>query len=340
MLSDRASELLVELRRSFRRWDCQLDDDRLELRYGRSTGFQPRRRPPDWADLLDTLESAFAKQGITRGRLLPLHGLGDAELTFSAVQALDPYLKRGESYTYSAGYLPQPVVRFTGERDERGALRPGFLTSFVNVSCVRPVASAAEHVELIDAWVSVLSALGFHAGQLRVAGRLEVWQRGPVSGITLHIHHEERPLGDAVLLWRTDDPMVLATDIGSGLERLRWLLSGRPWAEVVHGELARSAEAGQLDAIRTATLLIGSRIYPAARGPGSAVRRVLSGQQRGPSELGFSRAVRLNHRFWDRVSPLPVCWPEICRHVDDEMLLPIFRLRTLSEQTSSAARHL
>src|SRR5688500_18538334 len=107
------------------------------------------------------MTAACAEQGILRAEPLPLRGLGDAELTFSAVQALDPYLTQGLNHTYRRGFLPQPVVRFTGRRNERGTLLPGFLSSFVNTSIVQPIKDIEEHVGLVDSWLGVLSRLGF-----------------------------------------------------------------------------------------------------------------------------------------------------------------------------------
>jgi len=52
----------------------------------------------------------------------------ETDLTISAVQALAPYIKPPQPYVYRESFLPQPVVRLTGERDEHGQLRDGFLT--------------------------------------------------------------------------------------------------------------------------------------------------------------------------------------------------------------------
>ncbi|MGH3429103.1 MAG: hypothetical protein ACRDQZ_16310, partial [Mycobacteriales bacterium] len=228
--------LLTALRRTFSRWSCALDGDHVQLTYMRtSSSYWPPRRAPGWADLLTTLTDACTDYGIQRHSPLPMTGLGEAELTFSAIQALDPYLKQGRQHVHAHGFLPQPVVRFTARRDERNTLLPGYATSFVNTSIVEPIGTVDDHTALIDAWIGVLSKLGFHARHLSIGGRLTVWRREPVRGITLRIYHEGRALGDTVLLWNQSAPAKLATDIGTGLERLRWLRTRCPWSEVVHG---------------------------------------------------------------------------------------------------------
>lgn len=321
MLSGRPGELLTALRRTFPRWDCTLDADHVTLTYGSAAPtYQPPRRPPSWPQMIATLTDACAAHGIQRGRLLPLRGLDDAELTFSAVQALDPYLKHRQRDVLARGFVPQPVVRFTGPRDTYGALLPGFATSFVNVSIVEPIDTVHEHAALIDTWISALSRLGFHARHLTISGRLAVWQRAPVNGITLRFNHGDRELGDAVLLWNREDPSQLATDIGSGLERLAWLLTCQDWDKVVYGTLAEQADPRVLDAMRTATLIVGTGTRPAPRGPGGAVRRLLRLETDRIGGLGFSRIVRWAHAYWSRIEPLPVPWPEVCQIVDMETL--------------------
>jgi hypothetical protein len=63
--------------------------------------------------------------------------------------------------------------------------------------------------------------LGLHARHIGIRGDTTPWQRREVEGITLHIRHLDLPIGDLVLLWNTGDPSFMATDLGSGLERLR-----------------------------------------------------------------------------------------------------------------------
>lgn len=269
--------------------------------------------------MLVTLEEASAARGIARVQPLPLRGLEDAHLTFSAVQALDPYLKHHQRHTYRAGFIPQPVVRLTADRDEYGALRPGFATAFVNASIVQPVAGVEQHARLIDEWLGVLSSLGFYAHHLVITGSLATWYRPPVCGITLRFRHVGLTLGDAVLLWNADDPTIMATDLGSGMERLRWALTRQCWSRTVYGGLAADADIRALDALRTATLIVGAGVAPASRGPGSGVRRLLRTEFFGVRALGLSRVVRWAHRYWSLVLPLPIPWPEVCRVLEAEL---------------------
>lgn len=319
MLTDRLAGLQSALRRTFPHWNCTVDGDCITLNYGHGgRAHRPPRRPQSWSQMLASFVEVCSAHGIQRGRPLPLHGLDDAELTFSAVQALDPYLKHGQHHVHTHGLLPQPVVRFTGPRDECGALLPGFATSFVNISIVEPIETTDDHAALLDAWIGALSRLGFHAQHLTISGNLAVWNRDPVAGITLKIHHGGRELGDAVLLWNQKDPAKLATDIGSGLERSAWLLTDQDWAQVVYGTLAEQVDIRVLDAVRTATLIVGSGVGLAPRGPGHAIRRLLRSEAERIGGLGLSRIVRWAHAYWSGIRPLPVPWPEVCRILDTE----------------------
>src|ERR1019366_5437851 len=219
-----------------------------------------------WPEMLARIEGAFAGHGIARAHPLPIRWNHETDFTISAIQALDPYLKRRQEFTYRQGYLPQPVIRFTGHRDEAGNLADGFLTAFVNISCIQPIAGIDEHAAILDAWLTVLSRLGLHARHIQILGRITSWRRREVRGVTLHIRHADLPIGDLVLLWNAEDPSVMVTDLGSGLERLRWAVTRAPWQQIVHGPLAGHASLDVLDAIRTGTLITGSGIRPAARG--------------------------------------------------------------------------
>ena len=323
MLTDRPADLLTALRHTLPHWDHTVDGRRMRVSRPPRGPYRPRRCPPAWERMLATLDDTCADHGVPRARLLPLHGLGDADLTFSAVQALDPYLKHRHRHVHRTGYLPQPVIRFTGRRDGRGAPRPGFATAFINTSIVTPISGLDDHAALIDIWLSVLSRLGFHTSHLTIGGDLTVWHRPPVSGTTLRFWHDDLELGDAVLLWNTAEPDLLATDIGSGLERLRWALTRQPWPNILYGDLSTAADHATLDAVRAATLIVGSGIVPAARGPGSAVRRLLRGGNGRSGGLGFSRVVRSAHHYWSLLEPLPVPWPEVCRLIDAEATAPV-----------------
>ncbi|MGW5530698.1 hypothetical protein [Streptomyces xanthochromogenes] len=235
------------------------------------------------------------------------------------MQALDPLLKDGRPHTYRSGFLAQPVVRFTGQRDASGLLKDGFLTSFVNISRVQRVNNLDEYGGTLDGWLSTLSQLGFHACHLRIYGMLQPWRRGQVEGITLRFAHLNLTLGDIVLLWHTDHPDRLAVDLGTGLERLAWARTQTRWNELIYGRFAYAAPLATLDAVRTATLLLGSGIAPAARGAGGGTRRVVGTIAPDAVRLGVSAVVRDAHGYWSLFSPLSVPWPEVARAVETEM---------------------
>jgi hypothetical protein len=257
------------------------------------------------------LERAFAAVGVCRASVLPLRWRRETDLTISAVQALDPYVKHKKPYVYREGYLPQPVVRFTGQRDEHGQLRDGFLTSFVNTSHVRRVSAPGDIATMLDQWLTILSRLGLHARHVGIHGDLAVWHRDPVAGITLHYDHAGIPLGDLVWIWNEADPAFTIGDLGSGLERLAWTMTRTDWPELIHGRLARHSDPTTLDAIRTATLIAMSGIHDAARGPGAALRRMVRCIASRDVALGLDAAVRAYHGFWQLTAPLHVTWPEV-----------------------------
>jgi len=320
MTADHASQLPISLQRALGpRWHHQADGPRLRITHrDHGTPYRPPRRAPEWPELLNRLEATFATAGVPRAKPLPLRWGRETDFTISAIQALDPYLKDRKHYVYREGYLPQPVVRFTGKRDANGALEDGFLSAFVNVSQVQRIHSIDDHTAILDSWIGILSRLGLHARHLTIAGNVTPWTRAQVNGITLHISHAGLPIGDIVLLWNAADPSHLVTDLGSGLERLRWALARSNWQQLIHGPLA-GTKPSTLDAIRTATLVIGSGIRPGPQGRGSALRRLLRSMPATDATLGVSRAVRQAHRFWSLTAPALSPWHEVTRQIEEEI---------------------
>jgi len=262
-------ELVTALRRTLgRHWDFDCEGDHLRIRHQAHDAFyRPRRRPTSWDEILDILAATFADHGIAQAPPLPLRWNRETDFTISAIQALDPYLKHRRPYTYRQGYLLQPVVRFTGQRSSSGCLADGFLTAFVNVSCVLPISEPAEHAQILDTWLTALSRLGLHARHVEIHGVITPWRRREVQGITLRIRHGGLEIGDIVLLRNADRPSFMATDLGSGLERLRWAITRKPWVSVVYGSLAERADPAVLDIVRAATSSPETESRPVIAGP-------------------------------------------------------------------------
>ncbi len=315
--------LLDALRNRFAdRWDIDVvDGRRLTMRPRVTVGTaRPKRTIVRPGHLIDTMSAVFAANGVLRAEPLPIRWGRDTDLTISAIQALDPWLKDGVNLAWREGFVAQPVVRFTGERDRHGKLKDGYLTSFVNLSCVHRVTGPEHHIDLVDTWIGSLSAIGIHAGRLELIGDLSVWERGPVSGITLFLTCDGIGFADAVLLWHSSRPEFMASDIGSGLERLCWLTSPKPWAETVFGPFVEWWEIDLLDAVRTATLLVMAGILPGPHGAGSALRRVLRQVRPEMAVAGLGRIVRAQRAYWIETGVTGPAWPHLTTVIENEIL--------------------
>lgn len=300
------------------RWDFTLDGDRLDIRHrDHGTPYRPPRHALPWPDLLALLEATFAEQGVPRAACLPVRCGRETELTISAVQALDPVLKDGGTVPYRQGFIPQPVVRLTARRGPDGSLQDGFLTSFVNTSRVELIPDLAAYACAFDQLLGVLSRLSLHARHITFQGRLTIWHRRQVQGITLRFNHAGMPLGDLVLLWNAAHRDRLALDLGTSLERLAWTRSRTPWPTLIFGPLAGAAPYDVLDAIRTATLLLAHGITPTARGAGSITHRVLQRVPPTSAALGLSRAVRHFHQYWQGAQSPALSWHGVAAEIDE-----------------------
>lgn len=321
MTDDQSAQLLDALHAHFDdRWLIRVDGSSLRMEPRRPVVGKPKRRgDTSPAGLIDAMQQEMARWDIQRDHLLPIRWHRDTDLTISAIQALDPWLKDAEPRVWREGFLPQPVVRFTGERGANGKLLDGFLTSFVNLSCVMRIDSVERHTELLDAWIGAFSAAGLHAGRLTLHGDLDVWTRDTVAGITIAIDADGIGLGDAVLLWNRDKPAYMASDLGSGLERLRWLLINESWGISTFGEAAGRWDWQILDGVRTATLLTMGGIQPGGRGAGSALRRALREVPAGMAATGLSRLVRAERTYWTSVAMTGLEWPQVSEALEEAL---------------------
>jgi hypothetical protein len=134
--------------------------------------------------------------------------------------------------------------------------------------------------------------------------------------VTLRYQHGRLELGDIVLLWNAEDPSYVVTDLGTGLERLRWAIGRDPWPELVHGRHAAIIGPEVLDAIRTTVLLLACGIAPGPRGPGSAVRRLLRLIPRDFVLTGLSGPVRAAHRYWTLSIAVVMGWPDVVTQME------------------------
>lgn len=322
MNDDRSAQLVDALHARFDdRWLIQVDGSSLEMEPRRPVAGKPKQSSDTSPGaMVQQMERALGLWGVRRDALLPIRWHRDTDLCISAIQAFDPWLKDAEPRVWREGFLPQPVVRFTGERGPDGRLVDGFLTAFVNLSCVMRIDSVERHIELLDAWIAAFSAAGLHAGRLVLHGDLDVWTRDTVAGITVAIDADGIGLGDAVLLWNRDKPQFMASDLGSGLERFRWLLTGQSWARSTFGDLATDWDWRVLDAVRAGTLLAMSGICPTPRGAGSAVRRVLRDVPKTVAAAGLGRLVRAQRTYWTSIGATGLEWHQVSHLLEDEAL--------------------
>jgi hypothetical protein len=317
-----SEELVTSLRDHFsHRWHVTTGAGGVQMRHRSPASPSARRSCPDHHQVVSRLRDSLQTSGLTVGQgLLPMRWNRDTDVTISAVQALDPWLKDAQARVWREGFLPQPVVRHTGERDSHGALIDGYLTAFTNVSYVQRIDGFQEAFALLDHWFTALSRVGLHAGRLTVHGSLEPWRRPPVGGVTLFIDCDGRGLGDLVLLWNLEHPDFMAVDLGSGVERLRWYLSGRPWSWAAFGEPSRNHDIRLLDAIRAATLLLMAGIRATHRGPGHAVRALARTISPALARTGLSRLVRDQVAHWRAVGMTGPEWPIITAQLEETVL--------------------
>lgn len=284
----------------------------------------PSGRQLDHAGIAEMFELIHSRAGIGPDRPLPVNWGRETDLLVSAAQGLDPWLKHGGETPWRDGFIAQPVVRHVSI-SPGSELTDGMLSSFVNASSIGKITSVDDHVARLDVWLDSLSSIGVHVGRLAMKTYLQPWSRGEVRGISTFITLDGTEFSDASLLWNVLSPDRKGSDIGLGLERLRWIVSKEGWHESVFGVDVSPVHAYHRDAIRTAVLLSMHGVRPSSSGAGAALRKVLTRIPRDQARNGLGRAVRAERGYWTMFGIGGPTWDAVSMMLEDEVMRPAKR---------------
>src|SRR5699024_12389977 len=79
------------------------------------------------------------------------------------------------------------------------------------------------------------------------------------------------------------------------------------------------ANSGTLDAVRSATLLLGHGIAPSSQGAGAAVRRLTQPIPPATAPFGLSSLCRAYHRYLETFAPMKLGWPQVTTLLEREV---------------------
>lgn len=275
---------------------------------------RPRRRLTH-REACEVLERAFLAASIRHRPALPIAGLPGSSVTFSPAQLIND--GRGgikAAIPHSAwGLYIQPVVREKSGYEMNA--RRSTLTAFHNVATLAAVASLGEHVALVDRWITALSSIGLHAR--RMTFRKHGADRRPGCWCdSFHVFVDGVEIGDATLMHVERGAVGLISDIGFGLERIRWCVNREPWRQTAFDAWGPACSLATLDAVWAATLLVSQGVLPSANGPGQVVRHLLRRIPDRHARTGLSALIRLAHAHWDLSLRAVLPWGVVCERLE------------------------
>jgi hypothetical protein len=295
---------------------CPRCDRRFFARRGRPTcadvrlgcaaeyGFLDRRhptyRPP--LDVLHTARTHFTDAGFTEARIADmLPDGGDTFFVIAGVQLFDDVLHHGAPPRDGAYFIAQPSVRLRAPH--KIGVRPGILSSFVNLCTEQLNGSFTDYTAHLHAWLAGLLALGLDEDGVTLIVELEPDRRGDFEFRTIDVNYYGFELGEAILLRTTDpaSPVRTMLDFGFGFERIVWVVNGADSFSSMVGppRLALGDNPRLIDFLRTMTLLAAAGLTPANSGRGHVLRRLAKlAAEEGAGSAPIDDIVAHSYAYW------------------------------------------
>jgi len=192
--------------------------------------------------------------------------------TTAGIQILEDAVHREGPIPIDKIFVSQPVVR-TQFID---SVCDGTSISFVNLSTVIANSTHEQHFNALSDWFSLFDILGFNKELFRFYHKETEpkWGSKIFKNGVIKIEYNNIQIGDAVYIY--DIPQntrqnLMISDIGFGLERLRWMLSTGEYGDQfgIKGQYTPPT-----DIIRTLSLFAGSGLLPSNQGAGYRFRQI------------------------------------------------------------------
>lgn len=162
-----------------------------------------------------------------------INGNKETIFTTAGVQSLSCYIHDEDHLPSSPIFIAQPVMRtqFLDVIDEGSSI------NFINVATVGFNQTPEQHIASLDIWMDLFKKLGFRDELFayKVKEFSRYWGDKQIIGEKVFIIYDGLEIGDASYVdnidQKTRQPISLS-DIGFGLERIRWILSGGSYFDI------------------------------------------------------------------------------------------------------------
>jgi hypothetical protein len=157
----------------------------------------------------------------------------DTEFITAGVQTALQALRKGEVDARRPIYIAQPVVR-TQFRD---SISEGSSVAFTNISTILFEGSADDHEGLVGDWMGLFEKLGIDTTKLSTRDKEyeRSWGDLVVKGHKVFYSYNGTEIGDSAYLEAGQlgvHNTFRLSDVGFGLERIKWLISGGSYFEL------------------------------------------------------------------------------------------------------------
>ncbi len=291
-------------------------DEAAELLLRCMAAAPPPHAPAEIASVWDVLAAVSRPAGLERLPPIPITAGADADLVGAGIDAIG-----GHAALLTRPRAPslvlQPSVRFSDWHTDGGAEHL-VLSSFVSVGVLASVSDLPAAAPVVSAWCALLSAV---VGASPAGASTPAWERDAYAGSTIRLLADDVEYADISLYWAANDGALVAVDCGASLERLLAVRVGAvPARAQLLGPMADHGVAPRdLDALRTASLLVSGGLRPSHRGAGYAVRRCLHRIESDAVLSGVGAIVRPYLAYWSMFCrPMPE-WAPVARIIEDDL---------------------
>ncbi len=281
---------------------------------------------PGNSELLSTpdfLNNYFAQSNFQVLTPIPLINRGGSTLfTCAGVQVLDNVIHDEIAIPSKPVYIAQPGLR-TQFIDSIGE---GTSTSFINISTCQVNINQQDHFKHLQTWIDLFKLLGLEESNLyfKTKPYEQQWGDKVVKSEKIFVVYDGLEIGDASFMSdipQKTRPNISLSDIGFGLERIKWILQGGSYSDVLgEGRISKDLDPITVACSHTLSLLAGEGLKPSNKEHGYRFRlfsKKLVNQTLGAHTLSTNQ-VRSYFEYWEKWMTLSTTEDEAIKLISTE----------------------
>ncbi len=269
-----------------------------------------------------SMEGIFSHLGFKPISPLPIVNEGGNTLFVSAgVQVIDDIIHREGQLISVPEFVAQPVLR-TQYLD---GVFEGSSTSFVNVSTEAVNVDPKKHFDYFQKWLEIFYGLGMESSKFTFTHRSieKMWGSKSFDSFEIFVYYDGLEIGDASFNYNVPQSTrenITFSDIGFGLERIRWILRGGSYFDNFNSKTNSEISLPALAFANTLALLSGSGLKPSNKEYGYRFRLFskrfvdeVKGQYKDFDDLFME-----NYKYWSKWTNLSISEVESLERIKKE----------------------